>query len=64
MKEMTTLAKIIYKRTYARQMNNGKLENWEDTINRVIEGNVGKFRGTKFLEQGEEDKLKKYMREL
>ena len=31
-------AKVIYKRTYSRK-DEGKLENWNDTIDRVIAGN-------------------------
>jgi len=39
MKDWTTLAKIVYKRTYARK-DSGPTENWNDTIERVIRGNV------------------------
>lgn len=35
----STLAKIIYRRTYARK-DNGNLETWPDTIERVIRGNT------------------------
>lgn len=39
MKEWSNLAKVVYRRTYARK-DSGILENWEDTIQRVIHGNV------------------------
>ena len=38
MKEWSNLAKVVYKRTYARH-DKGPLENWEETVNRIIEGN-------------------------
>lgn len=39
MKDWSNLARIVYKRTYARKTETG-LENWEQTINRVVQGNV------------------------
>jgi len=52
----------VYKRTYSRQTADGKTEEWEDTVDRVIDAcrnqlNVG---FTKF----EEGELKKIMMEL
>jgi ribonucleoside-triphosphate reductase len=38
-KEWSNLAKIVYRRTYARK-DNGVLENWEQTVERAIMGNV------------------------
>lgn len=38
-KEWSNLAKIVYKRTYARK-DNGPLENWDNTVERVIQGNI------------------------
>lgn len=35
----SNLAKIVYKRTYARK-DKGFVENWSDTVDRVIQGNV------------------------
>jgi ribonucleoside-triphosphate reductase len=40
--EWSNLAKIIFRRTYARK-DNGTLENWNDTVERVIRGNVKNF---------------------
>lgn len=37
--EWSNLAKVVYKRTYARK-DNGFLESWPDTVERVIQGNV------------------------
>ena len=39
MKEWSNLAKIVYKRTYSRK-DSGKLESWNDTVERAIMGNV------------------------
>jgi ribonucleoside-triphosphate reductase (thioredoxin) len=39
MREWSNLAKVVYKRTYARK-DSGTLENWPDTVERVIAGNV------------------------
>jgi len=39
MSNWSNLAKVVYKRTYARK-DNGSLENWADTVERVIRGNV------------------------
>ena len=38
--EWDTLAKIVYRRTYARKQPNGTLETWPDTVDRVIRGNT------------------------
>ena len=52
----------VYKRTYSRQTADGKTEEWEDTVDRVIDAcrdqlNVG-------FTQFEEGELKKIMMEL
>ncbi len=39
MSNWSNLAKVVYKRTYARK-DFGNLENWNDTVDRVIQGNV------------------------
>ena len=39
MKEWSNLAKVVYRRTYSRK-DEGNLENWDQTIERVIAGNV------------------------
>ncbi len=39
MSNWSNLAKVVYKRTYARK-DNGTLENWADTVERVVRGNV------------------------
>lgn len=38
MQDWSNIAKIVYKRTYARN-DNGTYENWNDTIHRVLTGN-------------------------
>jgi ribonucleotide reductase alpha subunit len=40
LKEFSNLAKIVYRRTYSREKADGKFENWNDTCERVIAGNV------------------------
>lgn len=59
--DWSNLAKIVYKRTYARPTTDDKTENWADTVNRVVEGNIGKYRGTNLLETNEEERLKYFM---
>lgn len=61
MKDWSNLAKIIYKRTYSRINETGKSETWEQTVDRVIEGNIGKYRGTPFLEPNEEERLRYFL---
>ena len=39
MKDWSNLAKVVYKRTYARK-DTGVLENWADTVERAIRGNI------------------------
>lgn len=41
-REWSNLAKIIYRRTYARR-DNGPLETWPQTVSRVIRGNIRGF---------------------
>lgn len=60
-KEWSNLAKVVYKRTYARKSENNITETWEETVRRVIEGNVGKYRGTKYLNKNEEERLFYYI---
>lgn len=60
-KDWSNLAKITYRRTYSRKMESGRLENWEDTVKRVVDGNIGKFRGTDLLEENEEERLTYFM---
>lgn len=40
MQDWDNLAKVVYKRTYARKKENGELESWSDTVNRVVRGNT------------------------
>lgn len=42
MRDWSNLAKIIYRRTYARR-DNGTLETWPQTVARVIRGNIKNF---------------------
>ena len=39
-KEWSNLAKIVYKRTYARRKENSELETWNETAERVVAGNI------------------------
>jgi ribonucleoside-triphosphate reductase (thioredoxin) len=63
MKDWSNLAKVVYKRTYARN-DTGKLENWNDTVERVITGNLrlGYDLGVKSLElEQESSDLRNFM---
>ena len=57
--DWSNLAKIIYRRTYSR--NDFEQEIWEQTVRRVINGNIEKYRGTEFLEPNEEERLFYYL---
>jgi ribonucleoside-diphosphate reductase alpha chain/ribonucleoside-triphosphate reductase len=48
LKPWSNLARVVYKRTYARAANDNGVENWSDTVERVIGGNV---RGHNVSEQ-------------
>lgn len=56
MKNWSNLAKVVYKRTYARK-DSGKLEDWKDTVERVIAGNVRNHQ----VSQQEVDRLRYYL---
>lgn len=43
MREWSNLARVVYARTYARK-DEGKLENWAQTVERVIRGNTRGFK--------------------
>lgn len=60
MKNWSNLAKVIYKRTYSRPTETGT-ETWKETVKRVIDGNVAKYRGTELLEPDEEARLFYYL---
>jgi ribonucleoside-triphosphate reductase len=47
---------IVYERTYQRVKANGDKENWADTINRVVNGNLA-LVDSRFIEDGEREKL-------
>lgn len=55
-KPWSNLAKVIYKRTYARS-DDGNLENWEKTVERVIKGNIRNHNVSK----EEVDRLRYFM---
>ena len=55
-KSWSNLAQIVYKRTYSRKTENG-FENWIDTVERAILGNVSGFN----LDTKEIERLKYYM---
>jgi ribonucleotide reductase alpha subunit len=54
----SNLAKVVYKRTYARTMPDGNIENWKDTIDRVIAGNV---RGHEHITKQEIERLRYFL---
>lgn len=55
-KDWTNLAKIVYRRTYARR-DTGVLENWKDTVDRVIAGNTRHVQ----VSDEEKDRLRYFM---
>lgn len=50
------IGKDVFERTYSRAKPNGTKESWEDTVNRVVQGNT-KFVDAKFIEPNEADEL-------
>src|SRR6185369_8364271 len=59
-KDWSNLAQVVYKRTYARKKGE-RTENWNETVLRVIDGNVRNYRGTALLEENEEERLFYYL---
>ncbi len=54
----SNLAKVVYNRTYSR-VDTGSYENWEDTVERVIRGNIRNHE----VSQKEIEQLKRFMLE-
>jgi ribonucleoside-triphosphate reductase len=46
----------VYKRTYSHEMENGRKEQWPDTVLRTVDGNLG-LVDPKFIEPDERNKL-------
>jgi ribonucleoside-triphosphate reductase len=57
MKNWSNLAKVVYKRTYARKKDDGSLENWNDTVERIIQGNIRGFN----VSEHEVERLRYYL---
>lgn len=55
----SNLAQIVYKRTYARA-DSGVVENWKETTDRVIDGNL-RIVDPKFIAPNEGEELKRFM---
>ncbi|MEU3690500.1 ribonucleoside-triphosphate reductase, adenosylcobalamin-dependent [Streptomyces narbonensis] len=54
--KMTQTGRDVYKRTYARPLPDGSLEEWDQTIKRVVEGNLS-LVDEKYVEPGEREAL-------
>lgn len=50
----------VYERTYSRVKANGQYETWPETVERVVDGNLA-FVDSRFIKDGERDKLIEYM---
>lgn len=48
--------KIVYERTYQRSKPDGTKEDWADTVNRVVNGNLS-LVDSRYIEEGEREKL-------
>ena len=59
MSNWSNLGKIVYRRTYARN-DSGSYENWNDTVERVIAGNL-KNANPKHLMPNEEERLRHFL---
>src|SRR6185312_9155246 len=62
MKEYSNLSKVIFRRTYARR-DHGHLESRSEAIKRIIEGNIGPYKGTAMLLPNEAERLDYFMSE-
>lgn len=56
-REWSNLAQVVYKRKYSRRMEGNGFENWVDTVERAIKGNVTGFNIT----DKEVERLRYYM---
>lgn len=52
----TETAKTVYERTYRRELPSGELETWDQTIRRVVDGNLA-LVDPRYIEPGERDAL-------
>lgn len=55
--QFSTIGQVVYKRTYARKTLGDLTENWDETVKRVIDGNIRNYRGTELLDKNEEERL-------
>lgn len=61
-KPWSNIAKVVYKRTYSRNdLAGGWSENWPNTVERVIRGNINKYVGTTMLLPNEPEQLEYLM---
>jgi adenosylcobalamin-dependent ribonucleoside-triphosphate reductase len=61
--KFTQTGNDVFKRTYARPLPDGTLEEWPQTVQRVVDGNLG-LVDSKFIEEGEREKLIEMMTNL
>lgn len=61
--KFTQTGNDVFKRTYARPLPNGTLEEWEQTVQRVVDGNLG-LVDPKYIEEGEREALVDMMTNL
>jgi ribonucleoside-triphosphate reductase len=52
----TETAETVFKRTYSRVKPNGQQETWEETTERVVDGNLA-LVAPRYIEEGEREKL-------
>ncbi|MFJ7901919.1 ribonucleoside-triphosphate reductase, adenosylcobalamin-dependent [Streptomyces sp. NPDC096198] len=52
----TETAETVFKRTYARKKPNGEMETWPETVQRVVDGNLG-LVPERYIEEGERQAL-------
>src|SRR5690606_26756732 len=54
---------LVYDRTYSRTKADGSKETWEDTVNRVVDGNIN-LVDPRHIEPNEADDLKRLMYDM
>ncbi|MFC8099411.1 ribonucleoside-triphosphate reductase, adenosylcobalamin-dependent [Streptomyces sp. NPDC057363] len=58
---LTETAETVFKRTYSRVKPSGEQETWEETITRVVDGNMS-LVAPRYIEDGERDSLLELLR--
>ncbi|MFE5092062.1 ribonucleoside-triphosphate reductase, adenosylcobalamin-dependent [Streptomyces sp. NPDC056638] len=59
----TDTARTVYERTYSRVLPNGEHETWDQTVKRVVEGNLS-LVPSRYIEEGEQEALTQLIKDF